>query len=261
LRFTALRHPANVGLPSTRNTAIKRSTGEWIAFLDADDVWLPDKIASQIELLRQDDRTNLLYTNYWIWDGENDLGLRYSGPHKMPDGAAARRLYYWNPFGISSVMVKREALDAVGNFDPKLLAVEDWDLWLRIAETGLRARGVPTPQLRYRVWAGSMMKNTARMTDYIVRVLEKALTRPQPPERLRHYLRSLQIARGNFEFAKARAMITAQPQYLPAAAWRAWRHCPRRLKWLLWYLALVWPRSLGGGWSSRMVHRKICSKW
>jgi len=112
-RFVALQHEVNQGLPSTRNTALRHAKGELVAFLDADDIWLPDKVALQVDLLREDPRANILFTNYWIWDGEKDLFLRYSNFKKFPEGDVSRRLYYWSQFGISSVMVKRETLDAV----------------------------------------------------------------------------------------------------------------------------------------------------
>jgi glycosyltransferase involved in cell wall biosynthesis len=260
-RFLALHHDTDPGLPASRNTALSRARGELIAFLDADDIWFPQKTAAQVELLRQDPRANLLFTNYWVWDGVQDLFRRYEDRAKFPEHDVSRRLCYFNLFATSSVLVKRDTLDRVGFFDPEIRAAEDWDLWLRIAETGLWARGLWEPQLRYRLWAGNASKNTVKTTSYVVRLLEKALTRPQPTARWRHYRRSLQIARGNLEFAQARARLATDPGVLTGAAWRAWRRCPWRLKWLLWYAGLIWPSSLGGAVFARQVRQKVCSKW
>jgi hypothetical protein len=94
-----------------------------------------------------------------------------------------------------------------------------------------------------------------------MRVLEKAFSRSADAPWHHDVERSLQIARGSLEFAKVRPLIETQPDAVPAAIWRAWRHCPRRIKWLLWYFATTWPKVLGGRMFAEIVHRKICRKW
>ncbi|MGA2802026.1 MAG: glycosyltransferase [Verrucomicrobiota bacterium] len=255
-RFILLRQK-NAGTAAARNAALKQARGEWIAFLDADDVWLPEKLAAQLNLLKQKPRANLLFTDYFLWDGQNDFGRRYSDPDKFPDGDVGRRLIFFNLFCISTVIIKREMLDTVGWFDVELLMAEDWDLWLRIAERGLCAKGVRQPMARYRIWPGQISHNTIRMCECNIRVLEKALARPQRTAWRRDYERSLKIARGNLELARVRSLIETQPKAVPAAALRAWLHCPTRLKWLLWYFATLWPNSPWAG----IVYRKIQRKW
>jgi len=255
-RFILLRQK-NAGTAAARNAALKQARGEWIAFLDADDVWLPEKLAAQLNLLKQKPRANLLFTDYFLWDGQNDFGRRYSDPDKFPDGDVGRRLIFFNLFCISTVIIKREMLDTVGWFDVELLMAEDWDLWLRIAERGLCAKGVRQPMARYRIWPGQISHNTIRMCECNIRVLEKALARPQRTTWRRDYERSLKIARGNLELARVRSLIETQPKAVPAAALRAWLHCPTRLKWLLWYFATLWPNSPWAG----IVYRKIQRKW
>jgi len=70
-RFILLRQK-NAGECVARNVALERARGEWIAFLDADDVWLSKKLAAQLDLLKQEPRANLLFTDYFSWDGQND---------------------------------------------------------------------------------------------------------------------------------------------------------------------------------------------
>jgi glycosyltransferase involved in cell wall biosynthesis len=247
----------NTGGAVARNMALKQACGEWIAFLDADDVWLPEKLAAQLDLLKQEPRANLLFTDYFSWDGQSNFDRRYSDPDKFPDGDVSRRLIFFDLFGMSTVMIKREILDVVGLFDIKLPLAVDWDLWLRIAECGLCAKGVRQPMARYRIWPGQISHNTIRMCEGNVRVLEKALTRPQNASRRRAYKCSLQIARGNLELACVRPLIETQPKAVSAAALRAWLHCPARLKWLLWYFATLWPNSS----CAEIVYRKIRGKW
>ena len=255
-RIKVLRQPKG-GVSAARNTAIAHACGELIAFLDADDVWLPKKLAAQLDLLKQKPRANLLFTDYFLWDGQSDLSRRYSDPHKFPDGDVGRRLIFFDLFGMSTVMIKREILDKIGSFDIELPTAEDWDIWLRIAEHGLCAKGVREPLVRYRVWSGSVTRNTLQLCGAIILVLEKALARPQPVARRRVYKRSLQIARGNLELARVRPLIETQPKTVPAAALRAWLHCPTRFKWLLWCFATLWPNS---PWA-KIVYRKIRRRW
>ena len=256
-RFILLRQQKNIGESVARNAALKQARGEWIAFLDADDVWLPGKLAAQLDLLRQEPHANLLFTNYFLWDGQNDFGRRYDDPDKFPDGDVSRRLIFFDLFGMSTVMIKREILDVAGLFDVGMSVAQDWDLWLRIAERGLCAKGVRQPMARYRVWPGSVSRNTLRMCEGNVLVLEKALARPQSTSRRRAYKRSLQIARGNLNLARVRPLIETQPRVVPVAALRAWLCCPTRLKWLLWYFATLWPNSP----RAEIVYRKIRGKW
>ena len=255
-RIKVLRQ-SNGGASAARNTAISPARGELIAFLDADDVWLPGKLAAQIDLLKREPRANLLFTNYFLWDGRNDFGRRYSDPDKFPDGDAGRRLIFFNLFGTSTVMLKRETLAAAGWFDVELSPAEDWDMWLRIAERGLFVKGVRQPLARYRNWPDQISRNKVQMSEANIRVLEKALARPQRATRRHAYEYSLQIARGNLELARARPLIEIHPGAVPAAALRAWLCCPTRLKWLLWCFAALWPNSPWAG----IVHRKIQRKW
>jgi len=255
-RFILLRQP-NAGPAAACNVALKQARGEWIAFLGADDVWLPEKLTAQLDLLEQEPHANLLFTDYFLWNGQSDCGRRYGDPDKFPNGDVGRRLIFFDLFGTSTVMIKREILDVVGPFDVELLLAEDWDLWLRIAERGLCAKGVRQPLTRYRVWPGSASRNTLLMREANVLVLEKALTRPQRAAWRRAYKRSLQIARGNLEFTRVRPLIETQPKAVPAAALRAWLHCPTRLKWLLWYFMTLWPNSPWAG----IIYRKIRGKW
>jgi glycosyltransferase involved in cell wall biosynthesis len=260
-RIRVLRHEKNSGLAATRNTGIRESKGEWIAFLDADDLFLPNKIELQLNLAAQDPRANLLYTNYWVWDGQRDLELRYRKRSKMPEGDVSKRLIFENQFCPSTVMARRQIIDEAGGFNPDLRAIEDWDLWLRIAEKGLWTRGVWEPQLRYRVWTGNMSKDSEKMTRYMIATFESALTRSHPPGRRRDYLKALNHARANREFALGRQFAGSDERALREVILRAWRLRPARVKWLLWWLGVAWPRPLGGKIFADMVHRRILAKW
>jgi glycosyltransferase involved in cell wall biosynthesis len=259
-RFTLIQQP-NGGPSVALNTAIGHARGEWIAFLDHDDVWLPEKLACQMELFREDPRANFLFTNYYYWDGNHDFSAYYRQNRPLPEGDATRKLVVACVYGTSAVMVRRETLQAVGPFDPDLPFTQDWDMWLRIAERGMWAHGTHEPLARYRRWAGNMSNHKLKMAEGGVCVLEKNLCATQHPELRPIYRHSLAFARGNLELARARQLLESQPEAVPAAIWHAWRQHPRRLKWLMWFALVAWPKVLGGAAGARVIHRKLIQKF
>jgi glycosyltransferase involved in cell wall biosynthesis len=259
-RFKFFRQ-ARAGSAIARNRALEHARGEWIAFLDADDLWVPAKLEKQMELLRDDPKANFLFSNYWFWDGRNDLRRRYSERKRFPEGDISEKIIYWNLYGTSTVLLRRDTLNIVGRFDPDLTQAQDWDLWLRVAEHGLRPRGVWEPLVRYRVWPGNISANKVRNAEFVIRILQKALNRPQPVEREAHYTRALKVARAHVEFARARVLLDSDAPGVPSAILRGWRRYPAGVKWLFWFAAVVWPPFLGGTKTREMVHRKLRRKW
>jgi glycosyltransferase involved in cell wall biosynthesis len=259
-RFTLMQLPHS-GVSVARNAAIARARGEWIAMQDADDFWLPRKLERQVELSRQDPRANFLFSNFYHWDGERDLRANYRAGEPLPEGDAARQLIFSCVFGNLTVMVRRETLQRAGLFDPVFVLGQDWDLWLRIADRGMWARGTYELLARYRRWPGSQTNKKLGVAECDVRILERNLQATRRPELRPLYARALAAARTKLEFVRARSLISSQPEVVPAAIWRAWRLNPRRVKWLMWLVLAVWPKCLGGRATAGIVHRKILRKW
>ena len=119
---------ANGGPAKARNTGIAASTGELVAFLDADDEWLPEKLARQVEYFDRHPQTGLLHTAVVH-------GTRHGGASDGPPRSAFCELYHTDFFiNTLTVMMPRRVLDEVGGFDERReIHVEDWDLWLRAA--------------------------------------------------------------------------------------------------------------------------------
>jgi len=258
LRLVSRPH---AGLSAARNAGMEQARSGFIAFLDADDTWLPQKLERQMELFRADPRMNFSYTNYYFWDGQRDLDTGYREHRPLPDGDTSRQLVFANLYSVSTVIVRREMLELAGRFDTSLDSCEDWDMWLRLAEHGLRARGTREPLARYRRWPGSMSNRKIKMAVNDVLVLEKNLRATRRDGLRPLYRQSLAIARGKLELARARPFIENQPEKIPDALWRAWRFYPRRLKWLMRYLLLTWPKPLGGRATEKIVHRKLIEKF
>lgn len=121
---------ANGGVSSARNAGIRKSRGHYIAFLDSDDVWLPEKIARQMTFFETyPDYLICQTTEQWVRKGR-----RVNPPqtHKKKGGDIFRESLERCMITPSSVMMKRSLLDEVGLFDESMPVCEDYDLWLRV---------------------------------------------------------------------------------------------------------------------------------
>lgn len=119
------------GVAAARNTGVRASGGEWLAFLDSDDRWLPEKLAVQLAWLGSNPEAQICQTEeIWIRNGRRvNPRLR----HRKPSGTiflASLELCLVSP---SAVLLRRSLFERVGGFDESFLACEDYDLWLRIS--------------------------------------------------------------------------------------------------------------------------------
>jgi glycosyltransferase involved in cell wall biosynthesis len=115
-----------------RNTGIAAARGKYIAFLDDDDTWISEKLSRQLEVFSGAPSVGLVYTGVRHINQQNGLTIKTAVPSKR--GRLYRGLLADNFIGTtSSVMVRREALEHCGYFDPELPSCQDWDLYLRIS--------------------------------------------------------------------------------------------------------------------------------
>lgn len=123
----------NKGPASARNRGIQEARGEYIAFLDADDLWLPEKLEKQLKLFKMDQRLKFVYCGeYLVRPGEDGTRCEVKLEKSLQKGRGQQFLLK-NCVGSASVVVaNRECFCNVGLFDESLKVAEDWDMWLRI---------------------------------------------------------------------------------------------------------------------------------
>jgi glycosyltransferase involved in cell wall biosynthesis len=136
-RVQLLRHSTNFGPSQSRNDGIAAAQGQFIAFCDADDIWLPDKLGRQMELLQSQPECGLTYCDAAIIDQSGVPTGRKFSELFPPPGGASRELFaalcIGNFINTQSVLVRRELLTSAQWFDERIRCNEDWWLWLRLS--------------------------------------------------------------------------------------------------------------------------------
>ncbi|MCA1790302.1 MAG: glycosyltransferase, partial [Thioalkalivibrio sp.] len=162
-RVRYIPHATNQGGSAARNTGIREARADYVAFLDDDDEWLPDKLARQVEAFRQHDEDVALVCTSFFRIDESKGTCTISRPRLVEP--LERELLMLNVIGpTSTVMCRRAALLAIDGFDDELPAMQDMDLFLRLA---LRYRLVlvDEPLVRYHTHeAGNIGKDLANAT-------------------------------------------------------------------------------------------------
>ena len=121
------------GPGAARNSGIKNSTCEWIAFLDSDDIWYPNKISKIHEIISQNEDVNFICHNeIHVSKGNKKYAVDYSKKFNA-DKTIFEQLYVSNLFSTSAVVCKKDLLVNHGMFDESLMSAQDYDLWLALA--------------------------------------------------------------------------------------------------------------------------------
>ena len=126
----AIFHAQPCGISAARNSGIASAQGQWLAFLDDDDTWLPDKLAKQAEAVKQEDEFRLCHSDeLWIRNGKR---VNAMNKHRKHGGWIYPYCLPLCVISPSAVMIRQDLFQDVGPFDTELPACEDYDLWLRI---------------------------------------------------------------------------------------------------------------------------------
>ena len=218
-------HQENRGLPAARNAGIRVAQGQYLAFLDDDDLWEPQKLEKQIPLLEADSRLGLVYSDMVIF---NEAGIQpgtYLNGFVPPQTVTPWTLLHRNFFPMPTIVIRRVCWEQLGGFDESLRSCEDYDLWLRIVEQWAVGY-VNEPLTRYCRHSENskqLSQNTETMLLTTLWVKEAAFHRNPYLQRLqlkyrdsclrREYLELADFYTQNGDLAKAKAVLD---RYQPA---------------------------------------------
>jgi glycosyltransferase involved in cell wall biosynthesis len=162
----------NAGANVSRNRGIFHASGEYITFLDADDIWTNDKLISQFEALQANSKASVAYS--WTDYIDADDNFVVSGTHATKNGDVYNDLLISNFLeNGSNPLIRKEALIELGGFDESLKAAQDWDMWLRLADK-YEFVAVPKVQILYRISENSTSSNLDRQEKACLTVMNRA---------------------------------------------------------------------------------------
>ena len=165
----------NEGLPTARNLGIQSAKGEYVAFLDADDIWMPEKLKMSIDQFLKNPDAGMVYSKHINIDSKSQF-LEGKIRRTLPSGNIFLQLFFEQNFIIcSSVVVRKEVFNKTALFDFELENCQDWDMWLRIAFY-YKAIGIDVPLVKYRHSSKSLSKNRDNVLKYQKVIIDKIYT-------------------------------------------------------------------------------------
>ena len=165
-RIKVINQP-NKRLGGARNTGIKNSSGEWIAFLDSDDLWASNKLQRQLEEAFRHSGASVIYSNGYIFNGDNlkDLVTYPTKSGSFSANDMYQMEYQANYIPVLAVLVKKELVDRIGYQEERIFfyGCEDWDFWLRAAKLNAVFLGLEDYLFFYRRHGANMSSNSIQM--------------------------------------------------------------------------------------------------
>jgi len=216
----------NGGQASAKNNGIRASRGRFVAFLDADDAWMPHKLATQLPLFDASPAVGVVYSPAVYIDAEGKkippfLPTRHRGHVSGP-------LLIENFVTFPSTVVRRECFSTAGLFDESIPMAIDYDLWLRISVL-YEFDYVDEPLMYYRVWPGQISTRNYERYEYAIAIMRRFIAANPglvPPHIIREAWAHTYCGRGNHSASVRREMLSALkdyarslsyvPAYLPA---------------------------------------------
>jgi glycosyltransferase involved in cell wall biosynthesis len=177
------RRQDNAGQGAARNAGIEVARGEAVAFLDQDDLWLPDKLARQLPLLGDD---TVVYSDTYILREDRRSRTERLSDHLdgWPVPATLPSLVAGNTIPVLTALLSRRLLLAHGGFTTEraLQGVDDYDLWLRLAAAGVKFSYIPEPLAVYRVHEAAMSADRVGMASARLALFDTLAARSTGPQ-------------------------------------------------------------------------------
>jgi glycosyltransferase involved in cell wall biosynthesis len=236
---------ANAGPSAARNHGFRLARGEYLALLDSDDLWTPDRLERQLEVLQRHPDTDVVFGREVLFGaGQPDRDWNLHDPEVRrvlaqtagPLVPILPVLIRENVVPTSTALFRRALLDRTGGIDESLRQAEDWDLWLRFALAGARFAHVPSPLCRRRMHDSNLIHDKEARMQATLAVLERHLPQlrelravaEQRCSELAYDLGSLRLRGRQFQAAAA-LFARVQPGTVPTA--KLW--CKRLLAGVL----------------------------
>ena len=154
----------HTSLYKARNLALKKSRGQFISFIDADDLWEKNKLSDQVKLFLRNKHVSLIYSNLWI-QNENLKKRKLYWKKDLPSGLIYKKIIKEYCIGIITVMIKRNILSKKNAFNPKYSVIGDFDLFTRLAKKN-KYMAVQAPLATYRIHGDNLsLKNRIKEID------------------------------------------------------------------------------------------------
>ncbi|MCI1279530.1 MAG: glycosyltransferase [Nitrospira sp.] len=168
-------YQSNQGASAARNVALSIASGEFIAYLDADDLWIADKLSRQVEYMVAHPACGFLHTEVSVIDEQNKVlhtRFNYETNRPVPQGLCIRELLLRSHIQTLTVLERRTAFDDAGMFDLRLPVAQDYLHWLGVVLRGYEVGYLAEPLGQYRWRAGSLMSSQRRLVEDFVRIYE-----------------------------------------------------------------------------------------
>jgi glycosyltransferase involved in cell wall biosynthesis len=175
---------ANAGPSAARNHGFRLARGEFLALLDSDDLWTPDRLERQLDVLQRHPETDVVFGREVLFGaGQPDRDWNLHDPEVRralletngPLAGASALLIRENMVPTSTALFRRTLLERAGFIDESLRQAEDWDLWLRFAFAGARFAHVPAPLCRRRMHDSNLIHDKGARMQATLAVLERHL--------------------------------------------------------------------------------------
>lgn len=163
----------NRGVSAARNTAIQAARGSLLAFLDADDTWLPNYLEVQVARIQADPTIDVLYPNVMMFGGPAEAGEEFMMACPSSGDVTFERLISQECNVSNCSIARRDTIMRVGLFDESLRSCEDFELWLRVIKRGGRIAYHRDVLARYRRRSGSLTADPIGLARNVVRVVEQ----------------------------------------------------------------------------------------
>jgi glycosyltransferase involved in cell wall biosynthesis len=167
----------NQGVAASRNLGLAQAQGEYIAFLDQDDLFLPHKLASQVALLEQDHTLGIVNSGWQIIDQDGVLQSAVEPWQQIPNLNMANMII-WKPVFLGAMLFRRSWLERTAGFDPNLEQTPDVDLVIRLAAMGCPGDWVKQTTVKYRQHEANASKNTLLQAQELDQILERFFAQP-----------------------------------------------------------------------------------